>query len=196
MDNYIVNKKIKFKDIRSIIDRLARISVCEASTLTYENYKSIKEVPDKYDDLFVVGVGLIDSECNEGGIDDIRFKWHLEIVVAESPYYYKNDNDDYEERYLSTKEIKDMLFSVFKENNVERAILYGAYCKEKPNVSDVVNIGVEGNIDGLDFFGLADKIQKILDIATHLEKLEYTESDIKDAIINDGIVIYEKNKSS
>ena len=31
-------------------------------TLRYENYRFLRDVPDKYDEFYVYGIGMIDSE--------------------------------------------------------------------------------------------------------------------------------------
>ena len=49
---------------RSHIDPL---SICMLETLEYQNYMFVKQVPDLYDDLYVYGIGLIESEFYKDG---------------------------------------------------------------------------------------------------------------------------------
>lgn len=58
-------EEIKFRILRKYISQIDRLSICRKETLKYENYISIKDVPDTYDDLFVCGIGMIESEFYE-----------------------------------------------------------------------------------------------------------------------------------
>lgn len=53
---------IKFKDLRKYISVIDRVSICMRETLNYDNYRFIGNVPDKYNDYYVYGIGIIDSE--------------------------------------------------------------------------------------------------------------------------------------
>lgn len=54
--------KIKFGDLRKKLSTIDRISICYKETLQYENFMTIKDVPDTYNDLTVYGIGMIESE--------------------------------------------------------------------------------------------------------------------------------------
>lgn len=56
---------MKFKELRKYISQIDKVSICILETSRYENYLLFKEVPDKYDDLFVYGIGMITSEFYE-----------------------------------------------------------------------------------------------------------------------------------
>ena len=53
---------MKFKEIKKYISAIDRVSICMYETLRYENYRFIRRVPDKYDEYYVYGIGLIESE--------------------------------------------------------------------------------------------------------------------------------------
>lgn len=55
-------EKIKFKELRTLLSIADRISVCDKKTLQYENFITVKDVPDHYNDLYVCGIGIIESE--------------------------------------------------------------------------------------------------------------------------------------
>ena len=57
-------KGIKFEAIRKYISKISKVSICIKETSQYDNYISIKDVPEIYDSLFVYGIGLIESEFN------------------------------------------------------------------------------------------------------------------------------------
>lgn len=88
---------LKFKELKKYISVLDRISICMRETLRYENYRFLSDVPDKYDELYVYGIGMIDSEFDienpEHMLDvkekDICEKFYfakcIEVVLAEKP---------------------------------------------------------------------------------------------------------------
>ena len=73
---------LKVKDLRNFVSRIDRISICHKETLNYENHSCMHKVPDKYDDYYVYGIGIIESEVYEDG-KLANFKPHLEIMVSE-----------------------------------------------------------------------------------------------------------------
>lgn len=53
---------IKFKDFKPFVARLERLSICMKETMQYENFICLKDVPEKYDEYYVYGIGSIESE--------------------------------------------------------------------------------------------------------------------------------------
>ena len=74
--------RLKLKDLRNYVSRIDRISICQKETLSYENFSCMQEVPAKYDEYYVYGIGAIDSEAFENG-KVVDLKPHLEIMVDE-----------------------------------------------------------------------------------------------------------------
>ena len=56
---------IKFGELRPFFDKTGKVSICMAETLRYENYKYIKDVPHYYDNYYVYGFGIIESEFRD-----------------------------------------------------------------------------------------------------------------------------------
>lgn len=54
--------KMKFRELRERLSVADRISICHKETLQYNNFITIKDVPDSYNDLTVCGIGMIESE--------------------------------------------------------------------------------------------------------------------------------------
>ena len=50
-----------FGNLREMIDRTARIQICDHNTGCYEDYKYIEDVPHDYDDRLVFGVCYRDN---------------------------------------------------------------------------------------------------------------------------------------
>jgi|LSQX01.2.fsa_nt_gb hypothetical protein len=59
MEEYM---NLKLKKLRKYISVIDRISICFRETQQYENYQFIREVPESYNDYYVYGIGMIDSE--------------------------------------------------------------------------------------------------------------------------------------
>lgn len=88
---------LKFKELKKYISVLDRVSFCMRETLRYENYRFLSDVPDKYDELFVYGIGMIESEFeieNPEYMFDVKekdiggtfyFAKCIEVVLAEKP---------------------------------------------------------------------------------------------------------------
>lgn len=53
---------IKFKDLKPFISRVDRLSICMYETMRYENFINIRNLPQKYDEYYVFGIGMIYSE--------------------------------------------------------------------------------------------------------------------------------------
>lgn len=110
---------LQFKDIRNLIARNCRISICMYKDLSYENYLMISDVPDnRYDDLYIYGIGLIETEFSfdvyaDPKKTDARIDWHnidfqpaIEIVLDDQPCSLENRND---ELYVTFKDIRSHL---------------------------------------------------------------------------------------
>ena len=54
-------------EMRPLLDRVARYSVCMQETGDYENYRFLSDVPEEYDSLYIYGIGLIETEFYEHG---------------------------------------------------------------------------------------------------------------------------------
>lgn len=87
---------MKFKEFRNYISKIDRVSICNKDTLRYENYQFIAEVPDMYDELYLYGIGRIQSEfprkavmevpMNDGNDEDETiFAECIEIMLSDEP---------------------------------------------------------------------------------------------------------------
>lgn len=70
---------ISFGMIRKFCSHIDRISICMKETLSYENFKFIKDVPESYDKYFLYGFGMIESEFDD------TLKSCLEIMLSKEP---------------------------------------------------------------------------------------------------------------
>ena len=93
---------ITFKDIRPYISKIDRVSICNKDTLQYENYQFISDVPAKYDNLYLVGIGRKQCEfpasqapdavvwiekmgLEKPGDDEMIYAECIEIMLSEEP---------------------------------------------------------------------------------------------------------------
>ena len=85
---------IKFKELKPFITRLERLSICMYETMEYENFIRLRDVPDTYDEYFVYGIGMIESNFYK--ISKYEFSSNrndgplvllpcIEIVLSEKP---------------------------------------------------------------------------------------------------------------
>lgn len=72
-------KGILFGEIRKYCSRIDRVSICMQETLSYENYERIQDVPKEYDNKYLYGFGVIESEFDD------TFKQCMEIMLSEKP---------------------------------------------------------------------------------------------------------------
>lgn len=94
-----MERGLKFKELKKYISKLDRLSICRKETMQYENYRYLRMVPDKYDEFYVYGIGMIDSEFpvegepnvfevegNENGNGNGEFMGRcIEIMLSETP---------------------------------------------------------------------------------------------------------------
>ena len=78
--------KMKFKDIRPYISNIDRVSICDKDTLSYVNYQFISDVPESYDDLYLYGIGRIESEFPANQAIDAAVKQGVDPTGSEIIY--------------------------------------------------------------------------------------------------------------
>lgn len=99
-------------------------------------------------------------------------------------------------KIYTLEDIKEMLKEVLIHTEVEKAILFGSYAKNKPTEHSDIDILIDSNgkIRGLKYFAIIDMIRQKFDKDVDIiEKMEIDEnSKIEKEIERTGIVIYEK----
>ena len=96
----------------------------------------------------------------------------------------------------SIDEIKEKIYDVLVNTDVEKAILFGSYAKNKPRPNSDIDILIDskGRIKGLKFYAIiqliSEKLDKDVDV---IEKSEIdSDSQIEKEIERTGVVIYER----
>ena len=99
-------------------------------------------------------------------------------------------------KIYSIEDIKNMINEILINTEVEKAILFGSYAKNRPTKNSDIDILIDskGKITGLKFFAIVDKIREKLDKDVDvIEKSEIDKnSKIEKEIERTGVVIYEK----
>jgi predicted nucleotidyltransferase len=95
------------------------------------------------------------------------------------------------------EEITDRLSSVFEQNGVTKAVLFGSYAKgTATEESDVdIMIDTEPSVRGWDFYGIYEYVIEALGKEVDLvkSKLIKPEDKINTEVSRSGRVIYERN---
>ncbi len=182
---------IQFKEIRQYLARNVRLSICFEDG-HYHDYLMISDIPvEKYKDLYVYGVGMIDVEFpkdiytspkNLDGViistNDDTIEPAIEIVLHETPRETERKSED----VLLFKDIKPYLqigrnFAVVnREDWSYRLYEYRSDIPDNYGDMFVYGIGMEDNFDE------SDK-----NIAKVLEKRKY------DSYLNKRMVIVLSN---
>ena len=93
-------------------------------------------------------------------------------------------------------DIKKMLKEVLIHTEVEKAILFGSYAKNKPTEQSDIDILIDSNgkVKGLKYFAIIDMIKQKFDKEVDIiERIEIDkDSKIEEEIERTGIVVYEK----
>ena len=99
-------------------------------------------------------------------------------------------------KIYTLEDIKEMLREILMNTEVEKAILFGSYAKNKPSEQSDIDILIDSNgkIRGLKYFAIIDMIRQKFD--KDVDIIEKTEIDknskIEKEIERTGIIIYEK----
>ena len=178
---------IQFKEIRKYLARNTRLSICFEDGY-YQDYLMVSDIPDeKYKDLYVYGIGMIDVEFSKDiytfprnvgdatiSIKDVTLEPAIEIVLRETP----RDIERKTEEVLLFKDIKPYLqigrnFAVVSREDWSYKLY--EYRRDIPDEYDdkfVFGIGMEDNFDEDD-----------KDVIETLEKRKY------DSYLNKRMVI-------
>ncbi|MCI8655695.1 MAG: nucleotidyltransferase domain-containing protein [Clostridia bacterium] len=100
------------------------------------------------------------------------------------------------EQIYTVEELKSILYDIFKNFAVKKAILFGSYAKNNPTKKSDIDLVIdsEGQLLNIYFYGLLEelvqKLQKNVDLIeiSEIQKNSKLYNDIQ----NEGVVVYEK----
>lgn len=87
-------RDITFKELRGYLSKIDRLSICMLETLMYENYIWLKDVPNTYDEYYIYGIGMIESEfykvgkfeyAAKGKQEELELVNCIEIMLSKEP---------------------------------------------------------------------------------------------------------------
>ncbi len=94
----------------------------------------------------------------------------------------------------SIDEMKDMLFPVFAQYNIKKAVLFGSYGKRTATSASDVDLFVDSGLRGLKFIDFSETLHRVLDKEVDVLDTTHVEPDslIAREIARTGVVVYEK----
>lgn len=112
------------------------------------------------------------------------------MVNEPNLFEYMSDRDNKE--VYSIVELKQTLSPILKKHKVKKAILFGSYVKGTADTRSDIDLVVETNLKGWDFYGLLGDITNALRFPVDLiEKRSIKKgSDFEKEIDNTGVTIY------
>ena len=93
---------------------------------------------------------------------------------------------------LKIEDIKEKVKVVLSKHNINFCYLFGSYAKNKANATSDVDLLIDTEMTGLDFFGLVEELRLSLHKRIDLLKINQLDNNqelLKD-ILKDGIKIY------
>lgn len=98
---------------------------------------------------------------------------------------------DEEHSILKIDEIKKKVSFVMKKYQIKRCYLFGSYAKGNPNEKSDVDLAINSEITGLDFYGLVEELRNILLKKVDLIRINDLNNNPQLAmeILKDGILI-------
>lgn len=99
---------------------------------------------------------------------------------------------DEENGILKIEDIKIKTESVFSKYNINFCYLFGSYAKNKATKTSDIDLIIDSDINGLDFFGLVEELRQTLHKRIDLLKINQLENNLEllREILKDGIKIY------
>lgn len=96
------------------------------------------------------------------------------------------------EQIYTTQQIQTILFPIFRNHNVKKAILFGSYAKGVAEKNSDIDILVDSGLKGLRFFGLLEDVVTGLQKNVDLIDVAQVEagSEVQKEIEKTGVVIY------
>ena len=106
----------------------------------------------------------------------------------------KNSYIDEEHGLLKIEKIIEVVKKVMEEYDVEYCYLFGSYAKNKQKENSDVDLLISGNVSGLKFYGLVEKLRENLHKKIDLLDIKQLSNnqELLNEILKDGIKIYGK----
>lgn len=127
-------------------------------------------------------------------------EWTMDLVVDRLLRIKLEENietdieSDDEEHIISFMTIKNKVADIVKEYDVDKVYLYGSYVKGEATPISDIDLYIESDIFGLDFFGLVEVLRETLHkkIGLLSNRTIIEGSIIEQEIQKTGVLIYER----
>ena len=98
------------------------------------------------------------------------------------------------DKIYTIDDIKTVLFPIFNDYSVKKAIIFGSYVKGMANSRSDVDLLLDSGLRGLRFVGLIEDIRTALDKEVDVFDVSHIvpHSRISSEILKDGVTIYEE----
>ena len=100
------------------------------------------------------------------------------------------------EQIYTVEELKSILYDIFKNFAVKKAILFGSYAKNNPTKKSDIDLVIdsEGQLLNIYFYGLLEELVQSLQKNVDLFEISEIQKDsrIYNDIKSEGVVIYEE----
>lgn len=105
-----------------------------------------------------------------------------------------NEGEDDETNILSYTTIKKKVSEVARNLDIDRIYLFGSYIKGNATGTSDIDLYMESDIYGLDYFGLTEELRESLHkkIGLLSNKTVIENSKVYNEIMNTGVIIYER----
>ena len=127
-------------------------------------------------------------------------EWTLDLIIdkilrteLEKQLLLNGQGDD-EINILSFTTIKKKVSAIAKNHEIDRIYLFGSYIKGNATKTSDIDLYMESDIFGLDYFGLTDELRESLHkkIGLLSNKTVIENSKVYQEIMNTGVIIYER----
>lgn len=157
------------------------------SEMCHENDEPIFVTKNGVSDLVILTSNKYDQMNSN---NEYSFEMQTNKVSQPGLLEYMSERDD--KKPYTIVELKQTLSPIFKKYKVKKAILFGSYVKGTADTRSDVDLVVETNLKGWDFYGFLGEISDILRFPVDLiEKRTIIKgSNLEKEINNTGVTIY------
>ncbi len=159
--------------------------------------KQLREINEMTQKEFseYLGIPLRTLRNWEQGIREPN-EWTLDLIIGRMMEYRRETETAIDESHglLSFNQIKRRISAVAGKYDIRRVFLFGSYSQGTMKPSSDVDLFMDSDIDGLEYYGLAEDLREALHKKVDLlsTKTVIQSSNIAREIERTGIVVYKR----
>jgi len=127
-------------------------------------------------------------------------EWTIDLIIDKilrtelEKHFLLNDDEDDQNNILSFSTIKKKVSDIARNLEIDRIYLFGSYIKGSATEISDIDLYMESDIFGLDYFGLTEELRESLHkkIGLLSNKTVIENSKVYHEIMNTGVIIYER----